>query len=1176
MSRAAATELLDALEPLAHRERIRLLSARAREAAESDELAGLLDGLEQHGMYGRRLAVIAACAGRDHAHLSARLAHPDPFVRGHAQRAAVAPAGGVTDDAVLQALHAAPAAIRGELLRTIVAGGRSSLADGLIDVLRTRWGDAEAARLLPGCGGAAVARLLPELFHAVTGWGALAGRHPGAVLGESARQLDELPPVLRELWWQRYAAGVARTAAARPEQVLDLLERYREQLPLPLEFWPHLARLVAADPGRTLRLLLADGHSGRLREKGLPPSVLRRLVKADPPELYELGRAWSRTPRRFAELLRALPPGRRAAFYDTVTEGEDRTHERLDEDVLTALPHSRREEEARRMAQQARAGDAHWTTVLAALSHLPDKEAHEEVEAATRRPAAEDRARAWPLLVHQTVHAARRSRGDHAALRARVNGLLAAMSRLRGEQDAVRWAALNALTALPPRLLTDEAADHLDRLTGDAVQAPDSSHETREVLGRLAGAVLREHVASGRRALVGWALRTIVRLTGDTGGADLGRLDRTLPRGQEHTVHETLRYWLEAGAEKDDHGLTFALARAVGPRASGMPELQELLWQAVQFGSETNGRAAVELWLRDPRTRDSRAADVLSLDASAAVLPAVSRTICRRRTDLLDTVLGETPPYGRFLTKDNTRPMPPVGRWTERWLPRQQRAAAQLLAREADDDSSGMPRRKAALSRLAHVPGEGARELRLWVNDWVEDEAELAEAAMSALVRTDHPEEALPALLAHTTEGRARSAVRALARACRFLAPSQLSDVVHGLLLPAGETGGVRDAAHGTEAADAADGLRHERPGESLLERPTSGVTVAARRQAVRLAASLLPVAEAAEVLLAAFELPDQHEDVQAACVTSAVRLLDDHRAWQLIESAAKGAPVLCQAVLRTRPLQLPERHRERYARIVTGLGEVDDQQVAETVHSSLAHWAPWAPEAASVLAAAVTDLSSRGTWQQAADGLVELAAALPESATTFTDVVSRLIASDADPHTPDADPDRDRPARRRVEHIVLTLGKRAGGHRTARQAAGQTGVLLAAHEEFVPLAARLLCSAVDLEADEETLGRQLRGIAGLHAQLPGQAWRTADELRRTLQPYDRPAAGRDRLLPVARGLVADGGHATGLLAVALAAAVNPRSGWTEPWRAFLRDVRRHAVPDVRVAALEVATHTGE
>ncbi len=81
-----------------------------------------------------------------------------------------------------------------------------------------------------------------------------------------------------------------------------------------------------------------------------------------------------------------------------------------------------------------------------------------------------------------------------------------------------------------------------------------------------------------------WALRTLVRISGSTGGADLGRLDEKLRRGQEHQVFEALRPWIEAGAEKADYSLAFALARAVGsaPRAcpnsrnsSGRPSASE-------------------------------------------------------------------------------------------------------------------------------------------------------------------------------------------------------------------------------------------------------------------------------------------------------------------------------------------------------------------------------------------------------------------------------------------------------------------------------------------------------------------------------------------------------------------------------------------------------------------------
>ena len=1143
MSRAAATELLDTLDPLAYPERIRRVAERAR-AAEREELEGLLDGLEQYGTYGQRLAVIAASAGQDTGHLGARLAHPDPVVRGHAQRAAASPSSAVTDDAILAALHEAPSAVRAELLRTIVLGHRTGLADGLIDVVRTRWGDADAARLLPVCGPKTVLRLLPELFHAVTAWRALARRHPDTLLAEAARQLEDLPRVMREAWWKRYGRGVALAAADRPRRVLELLEQYREHgSAFAPELWSRLPKLVAANPGRALRLLLAPEHAGHLRESGLPPSVLRRLVRAEPPELIELGRAWSTHPHRFAELLRALPPGRRAVFHDIVTDAEERTHEPLHEEVLAALPYVRREEEARRMAEQARDRDAHWTTVLAALAHLPDEEAREEVAAATRRPAAEDRARAWPLLVRQAAYAAARAGGDPAP----VTALLADMDRLREEQDPVRCAALTALAGLPPRLLTDEAAGHLDSVATDAVQAPDSSPETRDALGRLAQSLLREHAAGGQPALAGWALRTIVRLWGDTGGADLGRLDRTLRHGEEHDVYEALRYWLEAGAENVDHGLTFALARAVGRRAAGMTELQELLWQAVQFGDEPTARTAVELWLGDRRTRESRAAEVLALDVSAALLPAVARTITLRRTDLLAPVLDSATPYGRFLSKESRRPLPPVGRCTDRWLPRQQRAAAELLAQRVDDDTCPMELRRAALTQLAHVPGEGARELRMWADDPVADESELAETALAALVRTERPGDALPLLLEHTGDDRVRTAVPALARAGRHIAPSKLSEVVHGLLLPKEEEAGP-------------DG-------------PPSGVKAAARKEAVRLAAACLPVAEAAEVLLSTYELPGQHEEVRAACVSGAALLLDDGRAWKLIESAAQGAPVLRHAVLRAQPLELPERHRERYARLVTGLGDVDDQEVAEAVYACLARWAPWAQEAAAVLSAAVTDLADLRGWKPAAEGLVELVITLPSTVKTLDQVLSKLIETDSGPDTADARPDRDRPARRRVEHIALILGDHARRRRSARHPAGQLGVLLAAHEEFVPQAARLLSSAVHLDADADTLGRQLRGIAGLHAHRPGLAWRTADELRRSMGPLQRPGASREQLLPVARGLAEDGGHAAGLLAVTLAAAVNTGgSGWPEPWRAFLREVRRHGDPDVRAAALDVTT----
>ncbi|MGP3927949.1 hypothetical protein [Streptomyces sp. 8N616] len=1218
-------ELLAALDPLPYPQRMRELAARARKSAESGQLSPLLDELARRGAYGQRLAVVAAAVGGDAGYLEARLADPDAVVRGHALRAAES--APVSDGALEAALEDAPAALRRELVRVIVGrgpgSGRTALAERLIGPYRERWGDREAARLLPGCGAGTVARLLPELFHAAGGLRGLAARHPDAVLDEAGRQLAGLPEALRETWWQRYAPTVAATVHARPDRVLELLERGGTG-PLAGPLWHCLGPLTDAAPGRTLRLLLDPRHAEALRGRGLPASVLSRLARHEPalPEFDALGRAWAPYPELLAALLRALPPARRSRFYDTVTAGRGLADDPVPDSVLDLLPRSRREAEGRRLARLAReregvggaagereanerevgereagerevgereagergAGErevgergAVGLAVLAAVAHLPVDEAWDDLVAATRRPAADDRAEAWALLIR---NAARSASGDPAAL----SRLLREMERLRNEHDPVRSAALTALRSVQPGRFTDDDAPYLDRIAADAIQSRDSSFATRRALSELAVGLLRAHAATAERQLIGWALRTLVRLSGNTGGADLGRLDRSLRRGQEHEVFEALRPWLEAGAEKVDHGLTFALARAVGPRrAAGMPELQELLWQAVQFGNDATVRTAIDLWLEDPRTRDERVGRILALDSSAAVLEPVLSVLTRRRTDLLDAVLASTPPHGRFRYPGGHW-LPPVGRYVDRWLPRQQAAAARLMTRAMGDASLQPHQRTAALRQGALIPELGAAAVRRWTDS---PDVQLAEAALAALAWTDRPGEAMAMLLERVGDDRARVAAYAATRASRYVEPSRLSGMLRGVLVA-----GVRGAGAGS----AGKGGAGEGAGASASAGGAggSGVKVTSRKEAARLAATRLPVSEAAALLAEAYELPGQHRDVRAACVAFAARLLGDERAWDMAASAATGAPVLRQAVLRTGPLDLPEHQRARYARLVTAASDTDDREVAESAYGALARWAPWSPDAAGVLAAAVTDLDNRGTWRAAADGLVSLATSVEGAAAALGGVLGALVAADAGAYAgagagagmragagaypapvgpyADAGAGRDRPARRRVEHLVERLAVRAVVRPDgARAVAVETAELLARHGGFVPSAARLLVDALDLDAGPAALGEQLSGLARLHEGRPALAERTSAALRVRLD--DARASGTDAgLREVASRLAGDGTHAAGLFAVALTTAGGDRSGWSEPWRDLLRALRRHPTPDVSDAALTAQT----
>src|SRR5262245_19859304 len=136
----SADDLLAALDPLPYPERTRTAARTARALAAAGELPALLRDLERHGLHGRRIAALAAAAGRETGYLAERLTDPDRVVRGYAIAAVrTLP---VPDEAVEAALLDAPAAVRSRLARAVVLGRRTELAERLLPRLRERWGDA--------------------------------------------------------------------------------------------------------------------------------------------------------------------------------------------------------------------------------------------------------------------------------------------------------------------------------------------------------------------------------------------------------------------------------------------------------------------------------------------------------------------------------------------------------------------------------------------------------------------------------------------------------------------------------------------------------------------------------------------------------------------------------------------------------------------------------------------------------------------------------------------------------------------------------------------------------------------------------------------------------------------------------------------------------------------------
>ncbi|GAA3030532.1 hypothetical protein GCM10020229_47460 [Kitasatospora albolonga] len=691
MSRIA-DQLLRAVDPLPAPQVDPYVARFARGLAERP-LTELIDRLDSRGPYERRLAALAALATRRGDWLAGRLGDRDEGVRRYAFRAV---RQGLVPDAAIESAYPVAASVeRGRLAEAVLAGRRTELADRMVDRVRAQWGEDEAARLLPACSPATVARLLPELAHAGNGPARLARRHPTLFLDRAERELAGRTQQLRDAWWQWRADAVAAVLPVDPARVLALLERYGPGA-LPRQVAGQLGLLVALDAERVVRWLLDPARAARPLVHQPSRSLVRRLVLADPPSLGELGRRWYEQPQLFLSLLRALPPSRRGAFFETATKGLELT--RFTE--LDLLPRERRHAWARAEADRREAAGQSRLGVLAMRARLPVAEVGAELLAATRRPAAEERAQAWPLLIANAGGS-----GDPADL-AR---LLPLLDRLRNEQDPVRSAALGALAQLHPRLFAPADVTALSRLVTTRSRPGTAPSRPGPALRRLAVGVLRENATEAGSPLLEWSLTTLQQLAGHFGGADLrpaGAHPAAGPGapGPRRAAHPGC--WPRPPAPH--HRLLFALTGSLGRRAHRMPELQALLADALEhsdYAAFPHRRAVLAGRPGHPGRPGGARAPARPLGRRTA---AGAGGADHRRTDLLDPLLPPSPPYGRFLPR---APGAAGRRWSG---PGAGRPSAGGAARLAAGTVADPPSRSTSGPRHWPRPGASRCTARCW------------------------------------------------------------------------------------------------------------------------------------------------------------------------------------------------------------------------------------------------------------------------------------------------------------------------------------------------------------------------------------------------------------------------------------------------------------------------------
>ena len=657
-------------------------------------------------------------------------------------------------------------------------------------------------------------------------------------------------------------------------------------------------------------------------------------------------------------------------------------------------------------------------------------------------------------------------------------------------------------------------------VVGDALATRDCSGATRSAIQRLAIGALQAHPAEPQ--LMQRALLCLEALFGDDRVPYLGRLDERLRRGQEVQAFAAVRDWIESGMRRGKYSLLFAFTTALGRRAYLLPELQEMLRRAVGAVSPSSVVCdAIRHWLADPRAREERVEKVLRADPSTIAISDVWQVVDGQRTDLLDLVLGKKPPAGPFLAK-NLRWVPGSAHHVRRWLPRQRERYLGLLITVAGDAGAAVHTRASAVSAAARLPDLGWPAVQRWIDS---PTIPLAEAAMAALPWTDRPSDALPYLLAHTGDDRARVAVYAARRASRFLSPSRLGQV-----------------------------LAAELPGQ---------LKVTSRKEILRLAADF-SVPDADDILYAEWCAPDTHRDVRASIVGAARTRRDLPHAWDILTGAAtSGQYAEALQLCAIDALSLPDDQRSRYAALLLECCRSADNRIAEYAWSRVPAWAPWAGDISAAILDGLTDLSENRPWRHAATTLVALVRA-GDSGPVLDTCLRRLVEVDRDDDG--ADPARDRPALARGRYIVdlLVAGAVFGESSLDRTAMSDAARLLAAYDPLAPAAAKLLLASLPDDANV------FAGLADICDQLASRPV-TASTLAADVVRMAQRRGWTDSIAPAIAARLSDRGDLPGgLFAVALA-GLGRTSGWAPPYRALVLRLRAHPMPDVRAEALAIS-----
>ncbi|ALC99075.1 hypothetical protein AM609_05550 [Actinomyces sp. oral taxon 414] len=1113
MSLPSCSALVEELPGLPHAERVRRLVRIAREHDGEAGLAPLLDELTAASAYHAGLVVDAARAIGDTARLKALTRHPGAVVRIRARGAL--PLDVQSPDELAAAYLDMPLAERRRLEARLGRAHRTDLIDALLDLPLS---DVDRARLLPRAGRERIEALLPDLADLLPSVAALAQRRPDALLDALQSRLTGRAPAARDEAWAWVAPGLPSLAENRSERLLGLLAEAGPTTVIPRALEPRLGLLMGRDPRAVTDLLRTCPWPAGLRPGWGPPRFIRglrrRIAALADEQVGALARSWraAKNEDRLIALLDALPPARRAGALAAALTGV-RTRTRVwSAPALEVMPTPMRQAEAERMAALPDAEAPLRRLELAAF--MTPEHAREAAEPRLHALDAEERGAAWRALIGSAA------RGRDAA---RLRSVLKRLPQLANEQDPVRAAAAEALSAVPVPLLARAGTDELEGFARAAMEARDTSVSTLVPLHSTAWRLLVHAAATGLPARGACALLELIT---DQDNVIRVPFRLSLPPDAVAELITALEPVMQRAAHRHRFALVFGLWEALGRRAWRNETLLSLIHQALGAPDDHVRRSAAAALVADPSTRAQRVGEILRADETFAVHEPIQWAVCRSRQDLVGVFFRRRALKGRFWNKRRFVPVGLPGPFTL-WAPEHLRAYAGALTRALDDAVTTDWDRRRIAGALAALPTTRPEDLGPLLHS---DSVQVVEGALAVLPTLDDAEAALGLLLEHAGTDRARVAMFAASRCADRVRPGRAVELLAPVTVPPAK--------------------------------------VTSRKEAVRILGRMRTPQSLALLVRLGLD-PTTHSDVRTAVGRALLAHLDEPDAWQVLRALASGGGRdAALSLAATSPRQLAVRHRAAYAEVL-----LTAPREPETL-AALGQWCQEIPDLTQRLASTILD----GQRVPARVAIATVVAHAERAADwgPHLKLVRDLLERATSPDEPDAGAQEDLPHLHRLEELVAGLvPDRAAALTWHREHLGRLAEVLSASPWTAGPARRVRLAAFDW-AEVADAAATADGLADL-------ADRSADEGLLADLLDDAAAtlalARSERLLPDAGAapgmvdaLLARRRPAADVLALALTQDGGGAAGWPPAWRERLRALRRCPVALVAERARRIDT----